>query len=166
MGSESELLPNATLFVQLGLFLICYFMLKTFVFGPYLRLLELRREKTSGLKEKAASDSIRAEKLKGDYDAFMKTERRKLSGWLDDERKKVSEEARSIIQGAREGVAVELKGRRAQIQKEAEEARKQLAPLVGEYSSLIATKVVGRKIKVSAQAAELSAAELLAEQTV
>jgi F0F1-type ATP synthase membrane subunit b/b' len=166
MGSESELIPNATMFVQLGLFFVCYFILKTLVFGPYLRLIELRREKTSGLKEKAAGDAVRAEKLKTEYDAFMKIERRKLSGWLDTERKKVSDETRHIIQEAREGVSTELKAVRAQIQKEADEARKQLAPLVGEYSSLIATKLVGRKIKVSAQAAERSAAELLAEQTV
>lgn len=147
-----DLMPNWTLFIQLGLFFICYFVMNKFVFTPYLELLDARRAKTSGLKEKAAQDRERADKLKVDYEEFMKSERKKVGSWLDDERKKVSDHERNELTKARNDASAELKKRREQIQAETDKIRRDLAPLVSEYSSQIASKLVGRKVSVSVSA--------------
>ena len=145
---ESELLPNGTFFIQLGLFFICYLFLRTFVFGPYLDLLQARRDKTTGLKEQAARDTERAEKLKQDYEMFIRAERKKLNVWLDKERGQIAELERQTIQQARSHVSEELKQNRKNLSEEAERARKELEPLVLDYSSQIASKLIGRNVKV------------------
>jgi F0F1-type ATP synthase membrane subunit b/b' len=145
---ESELLPNGTFFIQLGLFFICYLFLRTFVFGPYLDLLQARRDKTTGLKEQAVRDCERAEKLKTDYESFIRAERKKLNVWLDEERRQVNELERQTIQQARQRTSEELKEHRKKLNEEAERARKELEPLVSDYSSQIASKLIGRSVKV------------------
>lgn len=149
MGLPAEFIPNYTIFIQLGLFFVCYFMLNKFIFAPYLSLLEARRMKTSGLKEKAATERERAEKLKEQYETFMRAERKKVGTWVDEERKKISEQERLALTDARNQAAAELKKKREQISHETDKIRKDLAPLVNEYSSLIASKLAGRKVSVS-----------------
>ncbi len=147
--SESELVPNFTFFIMLGLFFASYFMLSIFVFRPYLNLLEARRAKTSGLKERAIQERERADKLREDYETFMKAERKKVASWMDEERKKVAEEERGVIQKARNQVNDELKTLRDSIHVETERVRGELLPMVNEYSSQLASKVLGHKVKVS-----------------
>lgn len=160
-----DLLPNYTFFIELALFFVSYFMLKTFVFGPYFQLLEMRRAKTTGLKEKSILDRERAEKLKTDYEVFMKAERKKLNGWMDEERKKISDEERATVQAAREKVGAEMKIIRQSLKDETERARKELSPLVSEFSSQIASKLMGRNVKVSSTATDHTA-QSSAESTV
>jgi F0F1-type ATP synthase membrane subunit b/b' len=151
-----ELLPNITFFYELGLFFVCYFVLKFLVFKPYFELQQMRLAKTVGLKEQAARDRERADKLKSDYDIFIKGERKKLNVWVEDERKKIAEEERKLVQQTRESVSEEMKSIRQTLKDETDKARKELLPMVAEYSSQIATKLVGRSVKVSASAVEHS----------
>lgn len=148
MGAD-ELLPNYTLFIQLALFFGCYFMLKTFVFGPYLALLEHRREKTIGLREKASQDRQRAEALRVQYESFLKSERKKLVSWTDEEKKKIADEEKTIIQESRASVGKGLQTLRERLQLDMQKTREDLAPMVTEYSSQIASKLLGRKVNVS-----------------
>jgi F0F1-type ATP synthase membrane subunit b/b' len=150
MGHEPQLVPDITLLVQLGIFFATYFVLKTLVFKPYLELLNERKARTTGLKEQADRDRQQAEKLEVDYDTFIKAERKKVTAWTDDERKKISDEERGIVQAARDAVGKELEDLRVKIQTDTERARKELLPLVTEYSSQIASKLVGHKISVPA----------------
>lgn len=148
------LTPNYTLFIQLGLFFICYFFLKTFVFDPYVSLIETRHARTIGLKEKALEDKEKAEKFKQQYESFMKEERKKVGAWLDNERKQIADQEREVVQKARMETSNKLKTVRADVSSETERTRRELSPLVSEYSSQIASKILGRKVKVSASSTE------------
>jgi F-type H+-transporting ATPase subunit b len=143
------MLPNYTFFVQLGLFFLTYFILNKFVFGPYLHLLEVRKAKTSDLKLKAIQDKEVAQNLKVDYEVKMKAERQKLNAWMDEERKKISEEERKIVQEARQKVGKEFSDLKAIMDKEENEIRKTLNPMVADFSSQIASKLMGKKVQVS-----------------
>ena len=112
-------------------------------------MLKARKEKTVGLKEKANADRERASKLKAEYEAFMKTERKKIVEWTETERKKVNEEDRQIVQLARDGVSEDLQVLRAKVKADCDKARKELLPQISEYSSQIASKLVGYKVNVS-----------------
>jgi F-type H+-transporting ATPase subunit b len=145
-----SLFPDITLFIQLGIFLATFLVLRALVFKPYLHLLALRRDKTVGLQARAAKESERASKLQADYENFMRAERKKIAQWSEEEQRRVGDEERKIVQTARDGAAVELQGVRQKISADAEQARRELAPLVNEYSSQIVSKLLGRKITVTA----------------
>src|SRR5437868_2662854 len=103
------LIPNFTLLIQLGLFFASWAVLHFLVFRPYLALVHARHEKTAGLKEKAIADREKAERLKNDYETFMKAERKKITTWTDAERKKIAEEEQQTIQAARDEAGRDLK---------------------------------------------------------
>ena len=150
MGHTPVLIPDWTLLLQMAIFFACYFVLRFLVFKPYLALLRARKAKTVGLREQAAGDRQRAEQLQEQYDAFIKAERKKLSTWTEEERKRVNDEERKIVQDARDAVGNELQTLRTKIQSDYDRARKELLPLISEYSSQIVSKLTGKKVTVSA----------------
>lgn len=159
------MLPNYTFFIQLGLFFLTYFVLQKFVFGPYLHLLDVRKAKTSDLKEKALQDKEVAQNLKADYEVKMKAERQKLNAWMDEERKKISEEERKISQEARIKVGKEFSELKVKMDNEETEIRKTLSPMVADFSSQIASKLMGKKVQVSVSAMDDVASRKTLETT-
>ena len=153
MGTD-EIIPNFTLFIQMGLFFVCYFVLNHFVFKPYGALLEARHARTIGLKEKSIQDRERAEKFKLDYETFMRNERRNVAAWMDDERRKIAEEEKAILQKARGEVSQEMAQTRTKLAHDLQKARKELMPLVTEYSSKIASKLLAKKVDIGASYSE------------
>ena len=149
MGHEPVLIPDFTLFIQLAIFFASFFVMNSLIFKPYVALLNARKEKTVGLKERAHADRDRAVKIKAEYETFMKVERKKIVEWTEAERKKIDEEDRHVLQQARDGVNEELQVLRAKVKADCETARKALLPQVSEYSSQIASKLVGYKVNVS-----------------
>lgn len=149
MHHEFVLIPDITIVFQLGLFLASFLALHFLVFKPYQALIHARHEKTTGLKEKALEAEEKAKKFKEEYETFMKGERKKVAGFLEEERRKTSDAERGVIQAARDEVAGELGALRKKVDEEAGAARKELLKLVPDYSSLIASKLTGQKIKVT-----------------
>lgn len=150
MHHELSLIPNWTILIQLGLFLATFLVLHYLVFEPFQELLHTRHSKTTGLKEQAEATRQKAAQFKEGYEAFMKAERKKISAFAEEERRKVSHEERTIIQAARDKVAQELSQLRQRVSQEKEQVRQELTPLIPEYSSLIASKLTGQKIQVTA----------------
>jgi len=150
MHEEPSLIPNLTIFIQMGIFFASWAVLHFLVFRPYVALIKLRKEKTVGLLEKADRDRAEAVQLQEKYDTFMKAERKKIVAWTDDERKKINEAERQTVSEAREAMGKELHGLREKIRTETDKARKELLPQVGEYSSNIVSKLVGYAVKVPA----------------
>src|SRR5262249_26626515 len=156
MGHEPQLLPDFTLLIQLGIFIASYLVMRTFVFRPYLELLHARQAKTVGLKDQASAHRAKAQKLQQDYEAFMKAERKKVAEWSDAQRKLLTEEERAVVQKARADVGKELASLRSTVRSEYEAARRELLPHVADYSSQIASKLVGRTVKVSPVSSDLN----------
>jgi F0F1-type ATP synthase membrane subunit b/b' len=146
MENSPQLLPDWTMLIQLAIFFACYWVLRILVFKPYLELLKLRKAKTVGLKENAVAAQARADKLHQEYEAFMTQERKKAAVWTEEARVQVTEEERRIVQEARNRAAQEIDSLNASIERQVALARVELLPQVGEYSSHIATKLVGRKM--------------------
>lgn len=164
--SDPANIPNWTILLQLGLFFISFYFLNTFLFKPYLALLDARKAKTSGLKEKAIHDKAQAEKLQHSYEAFMRGERQRLSKWTEEERKKISEAERHEVQRARNEASEVLKKARVELQGAVAKARTELNPMVAEYSSQIASKVLGRKINISGSQVDTHARAPEAESVI
>lgn len=150
MDHGPVLIPDATLFVQLALFVASYFVLRFLVFKPYVKLLELRRERTEGLRDAAAKAATEAERLKEQHDAFLRSEQKRLTQWTDGERRRVAEEAAKILAAARADVDKNVQETRERTTQEMDAARKELLPHIAEYSSQIASKLLGKTVKLKA----------------
>ncbi|MBI1862245.1 MAG: hypothetical protein HYR96_15130 [Deltaproteobacteria bacterium] len=151
---SAEVSVDKTFFVQAGLFIASYGVLRGLVFGPYKQLLKARDERSSLLKAAAAKQKEEAAQLKEKYEAFMRSERKKTQGWTDEERKKISEEEKQIVQLARHTSNVKLKEMRTKLAQEGADVRKALAPKMAEYASLLASRIMGRKVVVGARVAQ------------
>ncbi|NBX68067.1 MAG: hypothetical protein EBR01_03765 [Proteobacteria bacterium] len=135
--------------IQLALFLASFSVMKLFVFKPMLELIHIREHKTHGLKEEAETAKHKAAKLKTDYESLLKSEHKKTTEWLEAEKKKVTAEETKIIQAAHDEASQKLETIRKQITGDTEKARGELAPLISDFASRIATKLVGKPIKIS-----------------
>lgn len=149
-----DLNPDLNLFptqvgIELGIFFASYGVLNKVLFKPYLALVHARNAKSSELKEKSAQQKVQADKFQTEYEAFMKTQRKDVSHWLDEEKKKVADEERAIIEEARNRVSKELAASRKAAEEQLDIARKELLPLVGDYSSKIVAKLTGKKVTIS-----------------
>lgn len=154
---EPVLVPDFTIFIQVALFFASYFVLSALVYKPYLALLKARREQTVGLLEQAEQDKTRAETLRVEYETLMKAERKKITAWSDEERKKVQEEERLQTQLARDAAAKAIEAAREIRDKEKKSALKALESSVNEFSSSIVSKMLGRKVQVTGAAIDKSA---------
>jgi F0F1-type ATP synthase membrane subunit b/b' len=154
---EPVLVPDYTIFIQVALFFATYFVLNSLVFKPYLALLKKRREQTIGLKEAAERDRAKAEELRGQYESFLKAEKKKIAAWADEERKKIQDDERTQIQSARDLATKANEVSRSVLAEETKKARSSLEASVNEFSSAIVSKMLGRKIQVSSSPATKSA---------
>lgn len=146
--------PDFTLFIQLAIFLASFVVLKFMVWDPYVKLIHLRHSKTEGLKEAAEKAKVEALQLKNEYEAFMKNERKSVSNWTEEERKKIQDQEKEIVSGARDEVAKQLETTRAKINAETVAARKELEPLIADFSSRIVSKLIGHNVNVPFSAPE------------
>lgn len=154
---EPVLVPDFTLLIQMGIFFATYLVLNSLVYKPYLALLKARREQTIGMREAAEKNREKAEKLRAEYEAFVKTERKKISAWTDAERKKIQDEERHRIQAARDMAAKASEAARAVLDEEVKKARQGLEPSVNEFASGIVSKILGRKVQISGVGASKNA---------
>ena len=154
MGHGPQLIPDATMGIQMVLFFISFLALSQLAIKPYVRLLKLRESRTVGLQEKAGENRARAQKLQLDYEAQMAEERKKIAAWTDGERRKIADAERAIIQEARNEASKELQAARKKTDDELREAQRALSPLAVEFSSAIASKLLGYKVKVSPKASD------------
>jgi len=143
----------------MGLFLTSYGLMNGLVFKPYLKLLAKRRARTSDLVKQSEKARLRAAELQASVDHTLREERKKISAWLEEEKKRVSEEERQILSKARSEAAKEMDAARLKIAEEVAEAKQKLAPMVQDYASQIATRLLGRKVVVSANASRSAAHE-------
>lgn len=149
-----DLNPDLNLFptqlgIELGVFFASYAVLNKVLYKPYLELVHARNAKSTELKAQSAIQKEQAVKLQADYDEFMKTQRKDVAHWLDEEKKKVAEEERKIIETARNQVAESMAKTKKATDEQIDIARKELLPLVGEYSSKIVAKLTGKKVSIS-----------------
>jgi F-type H+-transporting ATPase subunit b len=141
-----ELLPNETLFFQIGIFLFTFIILNFLVFRPVLRLMDRRKALTQGAVHEA---QVLNEKTQ----AMMETHHQKIHAArhqglvLRDKARKVGEgEANVISAQAQQELEATLEKARAEISQQSKEAQLKLRSLSRELSKEMAEKLLGRKV--------------------
>lgn len=149
-GAEEKAPPvidiDGTVLVQFAIFLVMYFVLRTFLFEPYLKMRAQRAERIDGAEQMARETASKRQALDADYQQRLDKTRAKA----EEERLRIQNEAR-----AREGqLLTEARGRAqarvsetqqkiaAQVQAAQVELEKHAEPI----AQALAKKLLGREV--------------------
>jgi F-type H+-transporting ATPase subunit b len=143
-GSVIDL--DATLFVQMGIFFIAFFILKSLVFTPVLALFDAREQAIDGAKAEAR----RMEQEAADKREHFESELRQVSAAANDEREKLRNEAqrlaRQLTEQARQQANSNQKSAKDRLDAEANQVRQQALAEVPTLARQITSKLLGRSV--------------------
>lgn len=147
---DNFLVPNATFFFVLAIFLVVLGVIGTFVVPPILKVLRERE----AIVAKTASDSKKASEqfaaAESDYEEAMKEARVQAGSYRDNARtegRKVIDDARSR---AEHEVASTLASANEQLKRERDSVEMDLRANVGTMSATLASRILGVDIAPSA----------------
>lgn len=137
---------DATVVVQFVLFLVLFAIANRFLFQPYLRLRERRKEGIEGARAEA-------ERLTAEGDAKLAAYEKQLAIARDsanEEGRKIRAEAtrheREVTDQARASAQKAIDDAQATVRRETEAARSQLMPQAEALARSIASKLLGREV--------------------
>lgn len=137
---------DATIFIQFGIFIVLFFVLRAVLFAPMMRLLEARRTATDGTCQAAAQLEAQAAQMNDSVTQRL-AEARADAVVL---RAKAVEESRrqsaEIIRVAKESCAASVEAARAEHLREAQGVRISLDADVDSLANAITAQMLGRSI--------------------
>jgi F-type H+-transporting ATPase subunit b len=137
---------DATVIVQFVLFLVLFAIANHWLFQPYLRLRERRREGIEGARAEAGRMTAQADAKLADYEKQLAVARE----GANEEARKIRAEAtrreREMTDKARATAQKALDDAQATVRRETEAARGQLLPQADALARSIASKLLGREV--------------------
>jgi len=137
---------DATVLVQFALFVVLFVIANRFLFQPYLKLRERRREGIEGARAEADRMTAQADAKLADYE-------KQLAGARDranEEGRKIRLEAaaheREVTDKARATAQKAIDDAQATMRTETQAARAQLMPQADALARSIASKLLGREV--------------------
>jgi F-type H+-transporting ATPase subunit b len=141
-GSVIDL--DATLFIQMGIFFVAFFILKSLVFTPVMKLFDAREAAIDGAK----ADAKRMEAEAAEKRQLFEGELRKVSAAANEEREKLRNEAqrlaRQLTEKARAQASESQKLAKERLDTEASSVRQQALAEVPALARQITSKLLGR----------------------
>ncbi len=141
-----QILPDLTLVIQIGLFLLFIWVMNALLFRPTLRVIEDRQERIEGARLRAGELQERIEETVAKHAAQIRDAR--MNG--ERERARLVQEATAeeerIASEGRERAARSTAEIREAIARDAGVARGELEGRAREFAALIAEQVLGRRV--------------------
>lgn len=137
---------DATLLVQIGLFIFLLVVLKPLLFDPMLKLFEEREKRTEGTRHEAAKEDKRSAEALAKYEAVLGKARTAGSAERDRIRAEGTRKEAELMAKVREATAGTVEQGRAAIAGEAKGARSQLSAEAATLGRAIASRVLGREV--------------------
>ena len=135
-----------TVFVQFALFLILFFVSNAFLFQPYLRLRQRRKDGIEGARADAERMSAQADAKLADYEKQLSRAR----AGANDEGRKVRAEAatheKQVIDATRAEAQKSIDEATATMRRETDAARLALLPQASSLARQLASKLLGREV--------------------
>jgi F-type H+-transporting ATPase subunit b len=135
---------NATLLVQLAMFLFLLAFLSRFLFGPLLKLVEEREKRIEGAASEAKLLRASADQAAGTIDEQMAKAHADAKRVLQDLREKGAATEREHVEKARADAAARLEDARAELFAASEDARKRLKAEAATLANDVVARVLGR----------------------
>jgi F-type H+-transporting ATPase subunit b len=138
---------DGTVFVQLAMFFIAFFVLKSLVFKPMLAVLDARDEAIDGAKDLAKRLEVEVKEKQASFEAEL----RKVRGASGEERDRLRAEGLELERRLLDKVRAEthklVTDAKVKLDAEAQLARQKLAAQRPELAREIASKVLGREVQ-------------------
>lgn len=146
LASGSLVDIDATLFIQLGIFLVMLVLLKFLLFNPVIRVIEARRVATTDTMKAAADLQAEATALRKDFDAKLETVRTEAAAERAEAVSRAKETERQLLLDAKERAEELTTEMRSAAAAEMQVARQQLETDIRETASLAVEKILDRKL--------------------
>lgn len=146
MGLLAALGVNSSLFIQLGLFLVVYLVLKHVLFEPYFAAYKERSARTVGKTELAERYVNETKQLEEQFQSQAQLANEKYMAVYEKTRGEAMKEYDTQINTARTQAKKIVDDSRKKIEAEIETARVQVAKEVGAVSQLINQKLIGKEL--------------------
>ena len=139
-------IPDWSLFVQIGNFILLIFIMNAILYKPIRQILIERKRKVQGYKE--GIEAIQQDASESEQSFQAKVSEARQQGFQQKEALKQTgqEEEKRLIDEINQKAQAELKAVRAQIAKDAEDARRGLEKEIETFSGTIAEKILGRAV--------------------
>ncbi len=137
---------DASLFVQLALFLILLVVLKPLLFDPMMKLFEEREKRIEGARAEATAEDQRSSQALTEYEKTMTAAREAGALERDALRAAGVKEEASIMAEVRQKTAATLEQGRAMTASDVERMRRELVGEGGALAGALASRVLGREI--------------------
>ena len=137
---------DATLLVQIALFVVLLVVLKPLLFEPMLKLFEEREKRIEGTRREASKEDERSAKALAKYEAILAKAREAGAVERDALRAAGTKKEAETMARVRATAASTIEQGRASIASEAKTARTQLALEANTLARAIAARVLGREV--------------------
>jgi F-type H+-transporting ATPase subunit b len=137
---------DATVLVQFVLFLVLFVIANRFLFQPYLKLRERRREGIEGARAEADRMTAQADAKLAEYEKQLAMARDRANEQGRKVRLDAAAHEREVTDKARATAQKAIDDAQATMRKETEAARAQLLPQADALARSIASKLLGREV--------------------
>lgn len=137
---------DATVLVQFVLFLVLFAIANRWLFQPYLRLRERRRQGIEGARAEAARMTAQADAKLADYEKQLTVAREAANEEARKIRAEATRHEREVTDKARATAQKAIEDAQATVRRETEVARGQLLPQADALARSIASKLLGREV--------------------
>lgn len=144
-GSMIDL--DGTFFVQIGIFFVAFFVLRSLVFKPVMELFDAREAAIDGARQAAKDMELEAETSRAKLEGELKSVRQAANEEREGVRTEAQKLAREQTERARAEAESALTSARAKLDQEAAQVRAQMNALVPNLATQIASKLLGRQVQ-------------------
>lgn len=137
---------DASLVVQIGIFLLLLVILKPLLFDPMLKLFEEREKKIEGTRREATKEDERSAKALAKYEGILSKAREAGGAERDQLRAQGQKKEAEILNLVRSQTAATVEEGRKGIAEDAKTARAALETEANVLGSAIASRVLGREV--------------------
>jgi F-type H+-transporting ATPase subunit b len=146
MGLFTSLGLDATMFIQMGVFLVVFVVLKKVLFEAYFAAAHEREERTVGQAEAAERYINEAQELEEKFSSKAQEINDQFKTIYDRSREEATKEYDRLIQDARTKAKDWIENARGKVDKEIKAAHSQMTPDVPLVSQMITAKLLGKEV--------------------
>lgn len=139
-------IPDWSLFVQMGNFVLLIFVLNVILYKPIRQILIERKRKIQGYEEGIEAIQRDASETEQSFQAKISEARQQGVQQKEALKQTGQEEEKRLVSEINQKARAELEAVRAQIAKDAEDVRRGLEKEIGVFSGNIAEKILGRAV--------------------
>ena len=146
--SEGSIIDlDGTILVQLGIFLVLFFLLRALVFKPMTSLFAAREEAIDGAREEARRMEREAKEQSGGFDEAIRRVRTEAGEQRDKLRADGLALERTMLTAVKDETGRALEDARVKLEAERDAARRAMAAQTPVLARAIASKLLGREVQ-------------------